>query len=244
MFTVETAEVVKATAAPIGSAGAAFYFNPDTLAKGKELGLDGFRFYVLGRGGVMGDVPAGVIESAFGYFASPLVDKIWNSAKERVDPKVAAEVYLECNAELGRARLGGVAGLAEYCAAAEQVIAAARPAALPLFAGIAAAPVPEDLEGKALHLTAVLRELRGSVHLVAITAVGLDDSVAHAIRRPDDTKTFGYDPAPAVTDVHRAQLAEADELTDKLMAGPIGVLDAAAGKALVDGANAIAAAFS
>ncbi|MGI9594675.1 MAG: helix-turn-helix domain-containing protein, partial [Acidimicrobiales bacterium] len=55
-------------AGPIGAAGAAFYVNPDTLARGKELGLDGFRFYVLGRGGVMGDVPAKVVESAFGYF--------------------------------------------------------------------------------------------------------------------------------------------------------------------------------
>ncbi len=241
---METAAVVKETAAPIGSGGAAFYFNPDTLAKGKELGLDGFRFYVLGRGGVMGDVSAKVIESAFGYFNTPLVDKIWNSAKERVAPAVAAEAYLQCNADLGRAKLGEVAGLDQYCAAAEQVIAAARPAALPLFAGIAAAPVPEDVPARALHLTAVMRELRGSVHLVSIAAVDLDNAVAHAIRRPDDVATFGYEQAPEVTDAHRAQLAEADALTDRLMASPIGVLDAAGGQALVDGAKAISEVFS
>ncbi len=241
---METAEVVEATAAPIGSAGAAFYFNPDTLAKGKEIGLDGFRFYVLGRGGVMGDVSAKVIESAFGYFSEALVDKIWNSAKERVEPAKAAEVYLQCNADLGRARLGDVPGLAEYCAAAEQVVAAARPAALPLFAGISSAPVPEDLPGKALHLTAVLRELRGSVHLLSIAAVGLDNAVAHAIRRPDDVATFGYETAPPVSDSDRALLAEADELTNRLMAGPIGALDSSGGQALVDGANAINNVFS
>ncbi len=239
-----TADVVEAVAAPMGSAGAAFYFNPDTLAKGKELGLDGFRFYVLGRGGVMGDVPAKVIESAFGYFAGPLVDKIWNSAKERVAPAEAAAAYLGCNAELGRNKLAGVSGLEEYCAAAEQVVAAARPAALPLFAGIATAPLPDDAPARAAHLTAVLRELRGSVHLVAIAATDLDNAVAHAIRRPDDVQTFGYETAPTITDANRAQLAEADELTNRLMAAPYGVLDAAGESAIVSGAQAIAEALS
>lgn len=234
-----TDDVVKAVAGPMGSAGAAFYFNPDTLAKGKELGLDGFRFYMLGRGGVMGDVPAKVIESAFGYFAAPLVDKIWNSARERVAPSAAAEAYLAACADLGRKRLADVGGLAEYCAAAEQVSAAARPAGLPLFAGMAAAPLPEDTPARAAHLTSLLRELRGSVHLVAIAATDLDNAVAHAIRRPDDVQTFGYETAPEITDAHRAQLAEADALTDRLMATHYGVLDDAGSKAIVDGAEAI-----
>jgi hypothetical protein len=39
-------ELIAAVAAPIGSIGSSFYFAPETLAAGKELGLDGFRFYV------------------------------------------------------------------------------------------------------------------------------------------------------------------------------------------------------
>ncbi len=236
---METADVVKAVAEPIGSAGAAFYFNPDTLAAGKELGLDGFRFYMLGRGGVMGDVPAKVVESAFGYFSTALVDKIWNSAKDRVAPADAAAAYLEANANLGRKRLADVPGLAEYCAAAEKVVATARPAGLPLFAGIASAPVPEDLPARAIHLTAVLRELRGSMHLVAITATGLDNVVAHAIRRPDDVETFGHPHPPHISEEDRRLLAEADELTDRLMAHPYGALDDAESRAIVAGAEAV-----
>ena len=49
-------ELVQAACPKIGSLGGAFYFDKETLAKGKELGLDGFRFYFLGRGGVLGDV--------------------------------------------------------------------------------------------------------------------------------------------------------------------------------------------
>lgn len=244
MAIVNTDDVVKAVAGPMGSAGAAFYFQPDTLAKGKELGLDGFRFYVLGRAGVMGDVTAGVVESAFGYFTRPLIDKIWGSAKERVDPATAAAAYLECNAAFGRERLGSVPDLDRYCAAAEAVAGAARRAGLPLFAGIADAPRPEDPPGLAMHMTAVLRELRGSVHLLAIAATGLDNAVAHAIRRPDDVPTFGYESSPEVTEADRAKLAEADELTDALLAEPYSVLDETAARSLVEGAEAIERALS
>lgn len=237
-------EVIKAVDAPVNRAGSVFMFAPETLARGKEIGLDGFRFYILGRGGVMGDVQASVVESAFGYFAGPLIAKMWDSAKERVAPADAAAAYMQCNAELGRARLGDVPGLEAYCAAVEQIVAATRLAGLPLFAGMAAAEVPQDLPAKAMHLTEVLRELRGSVHLLAIASVGLDNAVAHAIRRPDDVASFGYDPAPQITDDDRAKLAAADELTDQLLVEAFGQLDDSAAKALVDGAAAIDQALS
>lgn len=241
---MEASEVVKAVAEPMGSAGAAFYFHPDTLARGKELGLDGFRFYMLGRAGVMGDVPPLVVESAFGYFNPALVGKIYGSARERASAVDAASAYWECAAALGRKVLGEIEGLDAYCAAAEKVVAAVRPAGLPLFAGIASMPLADDLPGRAMQLTAVLRELRGSTHLAAVVSVGLDDAVAHAIRRPDDIALFGYEEAPAVSDDDRAKLARADELTDRLMADPYGVLDAAEGQAIADGAASIAAALA
>ena len=124
------------------------------------------------------------------------------------------------------------------------MIAAARPAGLPLFAGIASMPLADDLAGRALQLTAVLRELRGSVHLVAIVAVGLDNAVAHAIRRPDDVATFGYESPPEITEADIAKLAEADALTDQLLVGPYGTLSGSEGRALVDGTTAIAAALA
>ena len=231
-------------AEPMGSAGAAFYFHPDTLARGKELGLDGFRFYMLGRAGVMGDVPPLVVESAFSYFTPALVEKIYGSARERVAAGDAASAYWECAAGIGRQKLGDVDGLDAYCRAAEKVIGAVRMAGLPLFAGIASMPLAEDLPGRAMQLTAVLRELRGSVHLVAIVSVGLDNAIAHAIRRPDDVAMFGYEDTPAVTEEHRALLAQADELTNRLLAEPYGALDGSEGQALVDGAKAIAGAVA
>ncbi len=239
---MESMDLVKAACPKIGSLGAAFYFHPDTVAKGKELGLDGFRFYILGRGGVLGDVEPVVIQSAFGYFEAGLINKIWNSAKERMDPRAAGRAYLEAAQDFGRTTFADIEGLDAYCAAAEAVVAAVNPAGLSLFAGISAEPLPDDLPARAMQLTAVLREYRGSVHLLAVRAKGLGDDQAHAIKRPDDVATFGYAETPAFTDDDRAKHAAADELTDELVLEAYGVLDAAGGEALMAGLNAMEAA--
>ena len=95
-------ELVAATSAQINSLGAIYYFHPDTIAHGKEaLGLDGMRFYFIGRAGVLGDVEAPVVTAAFGYFAPAVVAKMWNSSKEKVAPRDAA-------AAAGRGRRGSV----------------------------------------------------------------------------------------------------------------------------------------
>jgi len=220
-------ELVSATAAPINALGALYYFNPDTIAKGKEsLGLDGMRFYLFGRAGVLGDVEAPVVTAAFGYFAPAVVEKLWNSSKDSVAPREAARVALECNADIGRGKLDDMAGLAEFCAAAEQVVADVSPAALPLYAGIAAEPLPDDLPGRAMQLAVVHRELRGSAHLAAVIAAGVHPAAAHAIRRPGDVATFGWPDDLTITDDDRANLAAADSATDKMSAAHYATLSA------------------
>jgi len=188
-------EISRAIAEPTGPVGAAFYFHPDTMARGKELGLDGFRFYALGRGGVLGDVEAGVVHSAFGYFNPSMVARLWDSA-------------------------------------------------MALFAGLRAEPVPTDVPAAAYHYAVLLRELRGGAHLVAVTAMGLPTVVAHAIKRPDAVAMFGWDDtAPQPTDADRAALAEAEDLTDRVLARAFGHLTSAQGDALVAGTKAMHAAI-
>ncbi len=237
-------DVITAIAAKTGDIGAAFYFHPDTLARGKELGLDGFRFYFLGRGGVLGDVEPDVVVSAFGYFSPGLVANVWNSGREVMAPREAAREYLACNAELGRAKLAEVAGLEAYGEAAAAVVAAVDVAGLPLFAGVRAEPVPADPAGAAIHHGVLLRELRGSVHLVAVVASGLVSQQAHAIKRPGEVEMFGWREAIEVDESHRAALARAEELTNELLVPAFSVLDDAGAAALVAGTDAIHAALT
>ena len=237
--------LVKTVAPKIGNLGAIFYFHPDTVAKGKELGLDGFRFYFLGRGGVLGDVEAPVVASAFGYFNPGLVQKMWTTAKEKLAPREAARVYLGCLHDLARRKLDGVECLESFNAAAEAVNAAIDPSALALYSGIAAEPLPEDAPARALHLIDVLREFRWSAHLLAVVASGLSPRVAHAIKRPADVKSFGWgEETPEISDEDRAKLDRAEELTDRIVLPAFSVLDESQAKAFVEGIDAIEAAFA
>ncbi len=237
-------ELVQAACPKIGSLGGAFYFNGATLARGKELGLDGFRFYFLGRGGVLGDVEAPVVESAFGYFAPGLVAKIWTTAKEKMAPRDAAREYMACLHAFARAKFSGIADLDAFCAAAEAVNGATSYAAMPLYAGFSAEPLADDLPARALQLVSGLREYRGGAHLAAIRTLNLDPAVAHAIKRPDDVATFGYAEAPAITDNDRALHTEAEKLTDAMVLAAYSAVDEAGAATLVAGLEAMEAAVA
>ena len=242
----DTDRLVPAATDKIGEMGNAFYFVPPTLAKGRELGLKGFPFYILGRGGVLGDVDASVIVSAFGYFAPAVIHRHWEAARAVVDPRTAGREYLECSAAFGREKFSGLDNLEAFCDAAQAVNSAADPAGLALYAGISAEPLALDPPARAMQLLSVLREFRGSVHLVAVLAQLLEPRIAHFIRRPDFFATFGYGPeqVPEVTDEHLAKLAAADELTDRMVAQAYSVLDGSQADALIDGLEAMEKALA
>jgi len=241
-----TRELTGTVCPTIGSLGAAYYFTPPTLARGRAMGLDGFRFYFLGRGGVLGDVEASVVASAFGYFAPSLVEAVWDSARARADPRTAGREHLAAAQDFGRDHFSGVGELEGFCDAARSVVTAADPAGLALFAGIAAEPLPEDPPARAMQLLAVLRELRGSAHLLAVVASGISPRVAHYLRRPNDFTLFGWkeEDIPTVTKKDREGLAASERLTDELVRGPYSVLDAEGQSSLIAGLERMEAAIA
>lgn len=240
-------EIMRATEA-INQIGAAFYFAPQTVQHAKQqLGIDGFRFYFCGRGGVLGDVDADVVRSAFGYFEPGLIRKMWETGIERSgrSPREIAREFIACGHAFGRTTFAGL-DLAPFVDAAAQVIGAVEGAALTLFAGVRAEPVPDDAPAAALHQAMVLRELRGSVHLVALVACGLSTDIAHAIRRPTETTLFGYSEGaiPSPTEDDRTRWARAEALTDELLAPAYATLSDDQARALIAGTEAMAAALA
>ncbi|WP_051581273.1 SCO6745 family protein [Pseudonocardia acaciae] len=241
---LSTEDLVAAAHPLINDIGSGFYFTPEALAVGREYGLDGYRFYFLGRGGVLGDVEPAVVASAFGYFHPALVERMWTSGLERsgLSARQLGQIYLRCCHEFGRRHLGQVSGLDAFCEAASVVNSVSDRAGLTLYAAIAAQPLPSDLPARAVQLAAVLREFRGSAHLVAVTATdGIDPLAAHAIRRPESWTLFGHDEdsRPQGTAQRHAALIHADTLTDRLVMPAFDALDADARNALLDGLTAI-----
>lgn len=229
----------------INDTGWAYYFTPETMARGAELGFKGPQFYFAGRGGLLGDCDASVVSAAFGYFNPDVVRRAWDSAREVCAPRDAGRAHWACCAELGRAKLGGVAGLADFVAAADSVNAAADPDGLALYSAFRSEPLVDDLPGRAMQLVAILREYRGSAHLVAVRAAGLTSTQAHFLKRPGDVKMFGWtdDDAPAMPADAAARLERAERITDDIVLPAYAVLDAAGRRALVDGATAIQSAL-
>ena len=233
-----------AIAGPTGDIGAHFYFHPATVAAGKELGLGGFVFYILGRGGALGDVGPAIVSSAFGYFNPETIAATWNKYREVVSPPVAAQAYWDECGKRGSELFADLDGLDAYVEAADIVIDHADLAALPLFAGASQMTCCDDVAGRAMQKAAVLRELRGSVHLVAVLASGLSDAQAHAIKRPGDVAMFGWEEAPVVPIDGDIRMDAAEELTNTMLERAFFALTSEQCAALVAGTNAMHAALT
>lgn len=238
-------ETLTAIAGPTGDIGAAFYFHPDTVAAGKELGLNGFTFYILGRGGALGDVSPAIVSAAFGYFNPDTIAAAWEKASATMAPSAAAQAYWDECGKRGSELFAAVdhGTLAAYIEAADIVIDHADLAAAPLFAGTAQLTCTEDLAGRAMQKAAVLRELRGSVHLCAVLASGLSDAQAHAMKRPGDVAVFGWEEAPSVPVDGEERMDAAEELTNTMLERAFFALTEEQAEALVTGTDAMHAAL-
>jgi hypothetical protein len=231
-------ELIEQACPLISYVGGLFYFAPQTLKRGSELGLTPSQFYFLGRGGALGDVSAVVADSALGYFAPSVIPQHWNSGRTILSPHKVASAYMGCCQNFGRQHLqNGGDWLGPFCEAASMILRAANTAALPLFAGAKEHPFAEDLPARAMQLVTVLREFRGGMHLLAIVAAGIEPKVAHWLTRPDAWANFGYstDQIPDVTEEDRQRLRQSDEITDRLMVPAFSVLGEDAAAALMAG---------
>lgn len=158
----------------IGDLGSRFMLHPETTAAGAADGFpDGFSYYMAGRGGVLGDVDADLVHSAFMFFNPTVVTKFWNRGVAVAGAAAAAASYARACAEWGRKRLSAMDGVERLAELLGRVVSAADSAGMSLFAGWRAVPLPDDAPGRAYQLIHVMRELRGSAHVAAVTAAGL-----------------------------------------------------------------------
>ena len=206
--------------------GAPWYFDAKTLAAGKEHNLDGFRFYFLGRGGVLGDVEAEVVAERV-RLLQPGARRRRCGPRPRSAWRRATRPGCTCRAATSSRRdhFGAVDGLDAVLRRrreGQRRHQPGRPGAVRRHRQRAA---PRRPPARALHLTAVLREARGSAHLLAIVASGLPPRIAHAIKRPTEGKEFGWDDTPEPTADDRARWQQAEELTDRLLGPAFDVLD-------------------
>ncbi len=230
-------EAATALANPVGFLGGWFMASRSTYAYGSELGFEGMAFYYLGRGGALGDAQPEVVASAMTFFPAPLVETMWAAGKAVMTPEEALAEFSECCWRWGRKRFAAVEGLERTTQLLARVADGADGAALPLFAGWRAAPRPSDLPALTSHLLQVLREHRGGLHGLAVLASGLTPVEAAAASATEFYKpqSVGWtDPLPEVTHELIARRNAAEDLTNRMVAPALAVLEPAELSELVE----------
>lgn len=191
-----------AAAVPISALGTSWMLHPDQFEASTQAGYGHpFAGYFAGRGGVLGEVSADVVDAAFGLFAPEVVAQMWDMGRPVHGARGGAELYLDQAAQWARPRLEGVAGLDRFAELGERVISAAPTLGLPLFAGARTLPRVTDPAGHAFQVAIILRELRGSIHVIATAAAGLTPAEAHLLngKDADYLAMFGWpEPLPSV----------------------------------------------
>jgi hypothetical protein len=238
-------EGASALAAPVGLLGGWFMASRSTYAYGGELGFDGMTFYYLGRGGALGDAHPEAVASAMTFFPVPLVVTMWQAGRAVMTPADGLAHFSEACWRWGRKRFGAASGLERTNELMGRIVDAAEGASLPLFAGWRAAPRPSDPPALASHLLHVLREHRGGIHGLAVLASGLTPLEAATANSSDfySPKSVGWsEPFPELTDELRARRVAAEELTDRMVATALAVLEPVELAELVERVNALAVA--
>jgi hypothetical protein len=192
---MDSVEAAKQTAAAIGQLGGAFMIDGSTFARGGELGFGGLDFYVLGRGGVLGDTTAEVVSSAFIVWNPEAIATQWALGRAVMTPAEAADEWVAVCASFGEANLPDFDGYGRLNELMATIVNAASPACVALFAGWRTMPVPGADAPKALaqHLLNSLRELRGGLHGGALLAAGVTPLEAVAFNSPFMAPIFGWD---------------------------------------------------
>ena len=212
---------VASTIAPlIGSLGAKYMLDPDTMAHGAEAGYpNGFAYYVVGRGGVLGDVDSDVVYSAFMFFERTLIDKLWKAGVAVEGARAASKRYMQSCDTWGKKHLANIDNLDLFIAPAEKLVSQVDSSGLSLFAGLRAEPLPSDLPARAYRLITLLRELRGCLHIAACVTHGLSGLEASLVSSGEGmTKLHGW--APPYPDVSQQVAARdaAEKATNDAMA--------------------------
>ena len=227
---LELVDFARHVAPAIGRLGGAWMLSNNAKQAARQLGIKGWPAYIKGRGSVLGDVDADVVNACFGFFESTLIQAGW-SAPCQLSINEIESVYAHACREWSRERLSDFADLARLTELLGSVSDAAPVSGLPLFAGWRAVPRSADLPGMLGQRLHELRELRGGLHLVAVLASGLTplEAIAAGPGGSGNATFFGWDeaevPSPAVIAAIGPQRARAEDLTDEMVAPSWAVLE-------------------
>jgi len=214
---MDALEAATTTAPAVATIGGHFMLDGSTYAHGASLGFAGLDFYACGRAGVLGDVEADVVTAALTFFAPDFVRTQWEAGRPVMPPPKASEAFAGCAATWAETHVPDDLDAARLAELGGRVVAEARVACAPIFAGWRALDVPASPKAAAVHHLNGLRELRFGLHAAAVISSGLSPLQAMSLRSPQMLPLFGW-AEPAATDGLQPTWDDAEARTNMAMA--------------------------
>jgi hypothetical protein len=205
------------------------WMGAPVMAVGSALGLEGYPwpFYMVGRGGVLGDVDPDTIAEAMVFPAPELVRSAWANGRELLSVEEGVQRFIGCAYGWAPAAIGAAPNLERAVALLEALATSVDCASAPLAAGWRDVPAPGGLPERAAWAINVLREQRGGIHAACVVAAGLSpvESVM-ATEGEFMAQMYGW-PAP-YPDVEASKVRKApvELATNEAVARTYGALDA------------------
>lgn len=220
-----------------------FMLHPKTYERGAELGFAGVDFYVVGRGGVLGDVHPDVVTAAFAFFEPSMIRSQWELGCQTLPPAEAAREFAQCLANWTAAKVPDDFDTTRLAELAGRVVESASPALAPLFAGWRANITSPGGPSAATFAMNALRELRAACHAAAVVTSGLTMQQAVSHRTPFMSALFGWGDPLDTTDL-APEWDKAEAATNRALAPAFEVLTDSERKEFCEQALALQAACS
>jgi hypothetical protein len=207
-----------ATAAAVSTVTSHFMLDGDTYKQGAELGFSGLDFYVAGRGGVLGDVDAGVVTAAFAFFEPDHVRTQWELGTAVMPAAAAGAAFAACGYAWAESHVPDDVDAARLAELAAKISDGARLACAPIFAAWRTLEVPESPKASLIHHMNALRELRHGLHAACTVAAGLAPLQALSLKTPGMAPIFGWAAVAETDDDLQAAWDRAEAATDVAIA--------------------------
>lgn len=196
---------------------ARFMMDGATYEHGGKLGFEGVDFYVVGRGGALGDVDGPVVAAAFVFFNPTTVIEAWERGRKVCAARQAAREFSACGHRWAEAHLPPAVDHERLADLLGRVVDASSVAGAPLFAGWLELPPPDSAPALVLHRLNALRELRGAMHGAAVLGSGLTPTEAVWVKSPFMSGLFGWGEPTGPTKEHEAAWSRAEQDTDRAL---------------------------
>ncbi|MGZ8615378.1 MAG: helix-turn-helix domain-containing protein [Actinomycetota bacterium] len=234
MTRTDLVEAAERILRPIQQFSRGWMLERSTADYGVSLGLrTGEEYWIVGRGGALGDVDHRIAAAALAFIAPDAVREAWEHVPPGMTPGQVARTYAKRCTDWGTDTLAAFdpARMERLDRLGRRIVDGASPALGALFTAWRSVPEPGDVGGRAALTMQVLREMRGAAHIIAIQACGLtpvDAILASPAPAPRTgvpwAEHLGFRGPFRDPDEVRPARLEAERVTTEIIAAHLGVL--------------------